>query len=147
MLFWCFVYVFMPRVLLAPYAAGADPQTFAPVADTTVILLRFVAVFSVFDIMNAIFAAGLRGAGDTAFPLVTEIVVGWTIRLLPTYVACVQFGRGLLTAWTLASLVLYQRDRDEGSLSCRKMASPSCDPALNRVIRTIRPMLRSPRPR
>jgi multidrug resistance protein, MATE family len=104
MLFWSFVYAFLPRLLLAPYAAGADSQTFAPVADTTVILLRFVAVFSVFDMMNAIFAAGLRGAGDTAFPLVTEIVVGWTIMLLPTYLACVQFGRGLLTAWTLASL-------------------------------------------
>jgi MATE family multidrug resistance protein len=98
------VYLFLPHLLLGPYAAGADPRTFAPVAATAVVLLRFVAAYSIFDMMNAIFAAALRGAGDTSFPLAAAVVGSWTVMIAPTYVACVQLGAGLAVAWSFASL-------------------------------------------
>jgi MATE family multidrug resistance protein len=103
MLLWSLAFWFAPHLLLAPYAAGAAP-TFAPVAETAAVLLRFIAVYSIFDMMNAIFAAGLRGAGDTTFPLVAAIVASWGVMLLPTYVACVHLGQGLTVAWSFASL-------------------------------------------
>ena len=104
MAFWAFAYVFLPRLLLGPFAAGADPRTFTPVAGTTVVLLRFIALYSIFDMMNAIFAAGLRGAGDTTFPVAAAVVVSWTVMLLPTYLACVHLGGGLFAAWSFATL-------------------------------------------
>ena len=97
-------YLFLPRLLLSPYAAGADPRAFAPVAATAVVLLRFVAAYSIFDMMNAIFAAGLRGAGDTTFPLAAAVAASWTVMLVPTYVACVHLDAGLIAAWSFASL-------------------------------------------
>jgi len=97
-------YVLLPHVLLGPYAAGADPRTFAAVDATAVVLLRFVAVYSIFDMMNAIFAAALRGAGDTTFPLAVAVVASWTVMIVPTYIACVQLGAGLVMAWSFASL-------------------------------------------
>jgi MATE family multidrug resistance protein len=103
MLVWSAVYFFLPHRLLGPYAAGADARTFTPVAAITVMLLRFIAVYSVFDMMNAIFAAGLRGAGDTAFPLVVT-VVAWLVTLVPIWVACVHFDGGVLVAWSFVSL-------------------------------------------
>ena len=103
MLLWSLIYVLLPHVLLGPYAAGAEARSFTPVAETTVVLLRFIAVFSIFDMMNAIFAAGLRGAGDTTFPLALEIVASWAVMLIPTYVACVHLDQGLMVAWSLAS--------------------------------------------
>jgi len=104
MLVWGVIYLLLPHLLLGPYAAGADPRSFAPVAETTTVLLRFVALYSIFDMMNAIFAAGLRGAGDTAFPAVAAIVASWSTMIVPTYIACVYLGRGLLVAWSFATL-------------------------------------------
>ena len=60
-------YVGLPQLLLAPFAAGSSPEAFAPVGATTEVLLRYVALYSVFDMFNVIFASGLRGAGDTAY--------------------------------------------------------------------------------
>jgi MATE family multidrug resistance protein len=97
------LYVFTPGLLLAPYAAGADPATFPALAAITTVLLRFVALYSIFDMMNVVFASGLRGAGDTAYPLWISLVLQWSLMLAPTYVACVLQGRGVYAAWTAAS--------------------------------------------
>jgi MATE family multidrug resistance protein len=97
------LYVLAPRLLLAPYAAGADPEAFAGVAALATVLLRFVALYSIFDMMNVIFAAGLKGAGDTAYPLKATIVLSWGAMLGPAFVLCVFLGAGLRTAWSTAT--------------------------------------------
>ena len=100
-------YFFLPRVLLAPYAAGADPATFSRVEDIAVVLLRFVAIYSIFDMMNVMFAAGLRGAGDTRYPLVLTVVLAWAAMLVPAWIACVHLGAGVYAAWTTASAYVF----------------------------------------
>ncbi|HET7293719.1 MAG TPA: MATE family efflux transporter [Vicinamibacteria bacterium] len=97
------VYVLLPRLLLAPYAAGADPAVFGPVADTAVVLLRFIALYSIFDMLNVIFAAGVKGAGDTRYPLYATVVLSWLSMLVPAYVWCLVLGGGVYAAWTCAS--------------------------------------------
>ncbi len=97
------LYVFGSGPLLAPYAAGADPAAFAGVSAIASVLLRFVAVYSIFDMMNLIFAAGLKGAGDTVYPLGLTVVLSWSAMLLPGYVACVLLGGGVYVAWSAAS--------------------------------------------
>jgi multidrug resistance protein, MATE family len=92
------VYVLAPGVLIAPYGAGADPSTFAEVGALTATLLRFVALYSIFDMMNVVFAAGLRGAGDTTYPLLATLVLGWAAMLVPAWLV-VERGGGLLGAW------------------------------------------------
>jgi MATE family multidrug resistance protein len=113
------LYVLLPGLLLAPYAAGAHEAGFAEVTATTVVLLRFVAVYSIFDMMNVIFAAGLRGAGDTRYPLGATIIVSWLAMLVPAYVLCVRMGFGVYVAWSTASayivcvgLLMMRRFRD-----------------------------------
>ena len=97
------LYLFGGRFLLAPYAAGADPVSFAGVEPIAAVLLRFVALYSIFDMMNLIFAAGLKGAGDTLYPLGLTVVLSLTAMLGPGYVACVLLGGGVYVAWTAAS--------------------------------------------
>ena len=92
------LYVLAPWLLIAPYAAGADASSFAEVGRLTAILLRFVALYSIFDMMNLVFAAGLRGAGDTTYPLVATVVLGWVAMLGPAWLI-VERGGGLLGAW------------------------------------------------
>jgi len=97
------LYLFAPRLLLAPYAAGADPAAFAEVGRLSVGLLRFVAVYSLFDMMSVIFAAALKGAGDTTYPLLATLALSWAVMVVPSYVLCAHFGAGLYAAWSTAS--------------------------------------------
>jgi MATE family multidrug resistance protein len=96
-------YVLAPRLLLAPYAAGADPATFGEVSRIAVVLLRFVALYSIFDTMNVVFASALKGAGDTAYPLLASVALSWAVMLVPAYFLCVVGGAGVYTAWATAS--------------------------------------------
>lgn len=97
------LYLLAPNALLLPYAAGADPAVFAEVARISVVLLRFVVLYSLFDMMNVIFAAALRGAGDTFYALAATVVLSWGAMLVPAYFACIVGGAGVYAAWTAAS--------------------------------------------
>jgi MATE family multidrug resistance protein len=98
------LYVLGAPLLLAPYAAGADPATWPRIAEVATVLLRFVAVYSIFDMMNLVHAAGLRGAGDTVYPMLLTLVLAWLAMLVPAWVGCVVLGAGAYFAWSTASL-------------------------------------------
>lgn len=100
------LYVLLPRLLLAPYAAGADPAAFGEVEQVAMVLLRFVAFYSIFDMMNVIFAAGLRGAGDTFYPLAASVGLSWAAMLVPAYLLCVVGGASVYVAWTAATVYI-----------------------------------------
>jgi MATE family multidrug resistance protein len=142
MLACCALYVSAPRLLLAPYAAGAAAGSFAEVADLSVVLLRFVALYSLFDMLNVLFAAALKGAGDTAYPVAATIVLAWTVMLLPTYVLVERGGHGVYAAWSAAAayvfcvgLLMYRRFRRGHWRSMRVIepAPPGLDPAAARA--------------
>jgi MATE family multidrug resistance protein len=103
MCFWSALYVFAPGLLLIPFAAGSDPATFVPLAATTTVLLRFIAFYSLFDMMNLVFASGLKGAGDTRYPLVVTCVLSVVAMLVPAYVLCIKLHAGVYVAWTTAT--------------------------------------------
>lgn len=97
-------YVLLPDFLLAPYAIGADPRTFTEVSSIATVLLRFVAFYSIFDMVNLVCAGGLKGAGDTRFPMTATVVTSWVVMLVPTWWFCVRGGQGVYVAWAFATL-------------------------------------------
>lgn len=97
-------YVLLPGLFLAPYAKNADPVTFAPVRELTVVLLRFVAFYSIFDTLNIIFAAGIKGAGDTRFVVFMVGIVSVICLVLPSYVFLNLLGCGIYTAWVIVTV-------------------------------------------
>ena len=97
-------YVLLPDLFLAPYAARADAAEFAAVRPTVVVLLRFVALYSLFDALNIIFASALRGAGDTRFVMGMVVCLSLGILVLPTYVALAHLGGGIYTAWIIITV-------------------------------------------
>ena len=99
-------YVFIPGLFLRPYMSGADPEAFEQVWEMSVILLRFVALYCVFDAFYIVFSAAVKGAGDTRFVMLASLALGWFVMVLPTYLAVVTFGWGLYVAWIFVSLYL-----------------------------------------
>ncbi|MFA5029038.1 MAG: MATE family efflux transporter, partial [Candidatus Methylomirabilota bacterium] len=99
-----FLYVAVPDLFLAPYGRYADPATFARIRDQGVVLLRFVALYSLFDAFSIVYAAALRGAGDTRFVMLLIGGLSAGVLALPTYLAVEVLGAGILAGWTMATL-------------------------------------------
>src|SRR5206468_8726789 len=72
------------------------------VAFLVPVLLRFVALYSLFDSMNLVFSFALRGAGDTRFVTAVAATMSWPVMVLPTWAAW-QYGWGLYWCWGFAS--------------------------------------------
>ncbi|HPO45731.1 MAG TPA: MATE family efflux transporter [Spirochaetota bacterium] len=97
-------YLLAPDIFVAPFMSKADPAAFSEIYPLSVILLRFVALYCIFDTLNIIFASALKGAGDTRFVMYMLAVVSLVVLVLPTYLALVVFDGGLYAAWVIASL-------------------------------------------
>lgn len=106
MLAFAFFYLVFPSVILMPIAAHTDPAEFAALSRHVTVLLRFVAIYSLFDAWAIIFSSAISGAGDTRFCLIFSISAGWLVMVIPTYIALVWLGAGLLVAWTAVTVLV-----------------------------------------
>jgi multidrug resistance protein, MATE family len=102
MSFIALIYLALPRLLLAPFAAQAE--NFGEIEAITIVLLRFVALYSIFDTMNIIFASALRGAGDTRYIVYVMGAVSLGVLVVPSYVALAICHGSLYAAWIICSV-------------------------------------------
>src|SRR5207237_5670894 len=97
------LYVAMPGLFLSIFHTDPDSADGERLPALVTMLLRFVAVYSLFDSMNAIFSFALRGAGDTRFVTAISLLLAWPVMVLPAW-ASWYYGWGLYWAWTFASV-------------------------------------------
>jgi MATE family multidrug resistance protein len=97
-------YALAPDVFVAPFAAQADPRGFADIYRFSVVLLRFVAIYSIFDTMNIIFCSAIKGAGDTRYVMFVTVILAVFVLIVPVYLAIDVFNLGLMIAWVLATV-------------------------------------------
>ena len=81
-LFWLF-----PGPLIALYVG--DGGSFTPAEEAALYavaptLLKFVAAYSLFDVLAVVLGGAVRGAGDVTFPLVWTTACAWGLMVIPT---------------------------------------------------------------
>ena len=94
--------IFFPGTSLAVFSSEAnDPsaRSIAAVLPLSAELLKFVAVYSVFDSLAVVFAASLRGAGDTMFPMLMTMCSSWLIMTVPAWVISLQDNATIHMLW------------------------------------------------
>ena len=96
-------YVLVPDVFVAPFALRANPGEFSEIYGYSIVLLRFVAVYSLFDTMNIIFCSAIKGAGDTRYVMMITVLLSVFLLIVPVYLAVVIFKLGLMVAWVFAT--------------------------------------------
>ncbi len=96
-------YVLVPDLFIAPFAAQADPGRFETLRRTTVVLLRFVAIYCLFDTMNIIFASAIKGAGDTRFVMFMIVGFSLSVLVLPSYVGLVLLKGSVYVGWIIVT--------------------------------------------
>jgi len=97
------IYVLLPNVLLMAHAMKASAAEFETLRATTIVLLRFVAVYCLFDGMNVVFSSALKGAGDTRFIMITSLVMT-PLPLLAAWAGVRFCNLGLLWCWVVITL-------------------------------------------
>jgi putative MATE family efflux protein len=86
------IMILLPHQLIALFVA--DPQ----VADAGAGAMRIAGLLQPFLAINFIMSGGLRGAGDTRWPLYTKLISTWGVRL-PLVIILLPLGFGLTGIW------------------------------------------------
>jgi len=96
-------YVTVPDLFINPFATRTHADGFIEIHRIAVILLRFVAFYSLFDGMSIIYSSALKGAGDTRYIMAAIGVLSFSVLVLPAYIALVVLRAGLYTGWLIAT--------------------------------------------
>jgi MATE family multidrug resistance protein len=97
------LFLVLPRVFLSPFAAASDPVTFRIIADLTSVLLRFVAVYTLFDALNIVFSSAIKGAGDTRFVMWMLVAISLGVLVIPSFIAITIVHVSVYVCWVIAS--------------------------------------------
>jgi len=110
----CFIYMgsialtyfFLPNIYIYAFEVNADPAEFIAIKNFAIVLLKFVAVYSIFDTLNLVFASAIKGAGDTKFVMLIGLLLSLFVLVIPAYIVLVVMQRGLYDAWLIASIYI-----------------------------------------
>lgn len=77
-------FVLIPELFIELFRTrGQVAGSFGPVMDMSVVLLRYVAAFTLIDAVAITYMGGLKGAGDTRFIMIVMCTASLTCMVLP----------------------------------------------------------------
>jgi multidrug resistance protein, MATE family len=128
------LYVAIPDWFLTLHTAFADDPDFPAVRETTIILMRFVALYCFFDAAQIMLVGALRGAGDTRFVLINATIISFAAILTGRYLeesfAWKETGYGLygwwwvMSGWLFALGVTYLVRFEQGKWKSMRVIEP-----------------------
>jgi multidrug resistance protein, MATE family len=101
MTFFAVLFVVFPKLFLKPFAGSVSG---AAILNQGPIILRIIALYTLFDTANVVYAFALRGAGDTSFIMKNFIVLTPVCLILPVWLGIRFLGMGVYGAWGFAAL-------------------------------------------
>jgi len=100
------LYLTHPDLFIKPFTAGSSGNEMEFIRKTVVILLKFVALYSIFDTLNIIFAAAIKGAGDTRFVMWMISCLSVMVLIVPTYLALIVWKKGIFVGWAIITVYI-----------------------------------------
>jgi len=95
------IFVIAPEWLLGLFRTRAHvTDNYEDILRRGVVLLRFVAFYSLFDTLFIVYASAIKGAGDTRFVMWSTGILSLGIMVIPVYIAVFYLGAGLYSTWT-----------------------------------------------
>jgi MATE family multidrug resistance protein len=97
------LYLGVPHWFMLMHQFGAPDKDFDTIKSLSVVLLRFVAAYCLFDATQLMFCSAVKGAGDTRFVLWTTVVTS-AMAVILGQAGVWWLGWGLLWWWTVLML-------------------------------------------
>lgn len=100
------IFVLAPEWLMNLFRSRGSVQAdYQSILKIGLVLLRFVALYSLFDVLRIVYSSTIKGAGDTRFVMWTTGILSLGIMVIPVYIGVIYLGTGLYIAW--ASFTVY----------------------------------------
>jgi multidrug resistance protein, MATE family len=101
-----FCFWVIPEVFLFPFEVRAEAHSFAVLKEIVIVLMRFLAVFAVFDGIGIVFSSAIRGAGDTKFAMLAMGMLALVGLIIPGYLVIEYFQISLYAGWLVLTIYL-----------------------------------------
>lgn len=98
------LYFLVPQWFLAPFAARATGSDWTAIHHLTVLILKLVALYCLFDAGNMVFVGTLKGAGDTRFVAIASVGLSWVGMLVPSLLSVYVWKLGVVWLWGWVTL-------------------------------------------
>ncbi|MCK9266742.1 MATE family efflux transporter [bacterium] len=96
-----FLYIFKPHIFINPFIPYTTAGNYKEIYTMSVILLKFIAFFSIFDTMNIVFLSALRGAGDTHYIMKIMLISSILLLIIPSFIVINILNLGIFSAWII----------------------------------------------
>jgi MATE family multidrug resistance protein len=94
------VFILAPEWLMNLFRSRDPSQSdYRSILKIGLVLLRFVAVYSLFDVLFIVYSAAIKGAGDTRFVMWTIGFLSTGIMVIPVYILVIHLGAGIYPTW------------------------------------------------
>jgi MATE family multidrug resistance protein len=97
------LFVLVPDMFLMAHFAAGEAGEFDGLRDTSVVLLRFVACYTMLDMAQIVFVNAIKGAGDTRFVLLVTILLSGSAVTLGV-LGQTQWNWELYSFWTVLTV-------------------------------------------
>ena len=98
------LYVAIPEMFIYPFTLNRGLENIENSIDLIVVLLRFVAVFCLFDAIFLVFIGALEGAGDTRFIMKMSFIISILLFVVPCYIYIKFFDAKVLVLWWMITI-------------------------------------------
>jgi MATE family multidrug resistance protein len=101
------IFLFAPEWLMNLFRSR-DPahSDYEPILKIGLVLLRFVALYSLFDVLFIVFSSAIKGAGDTRFVMWAIGILSMGIMVIPVYILVIHLGAGIYPAWVAVTIYI-----------------------------------------
>lgn len=96
----------IPDFFTAPFLRSGDESANEIIRVISRVLLKFIAIYTLFDSFTVLFASALKGAGDTKFVMLANSLFSIFLFVIPSYLVVITFGMGVYSAWAVASIYI-----------------------------------------
>ena len=98
------LYITIPGMFIYPFTLNGGLENIENSIDLIVVLLRFVAVFCLFDAIFLVFIGALEGAGDTRFIMKMSFIISILLFVVPCYIYIKFFEAEVLVLWWIITI-------------------------------------------
>lgn len=95
---------------------GPDQSDYDAIFKIGLVLLRFVAFYSLFDVLFVVYSSAIKGAGDTSFVMWAIGILSLGMMVLPVFILVIYMRSGIYPTWValtvyvcVASIVFWRR--------------------------------------
>ena len=92
------LYIGAPMIFITPFKVSILTER------VSIVLLRFVAVYCLFDTFSILYSSAIKGAGDTHFVMKIIVILSFFVLLIPVFISVVIFKSNLYVPWSFCTL-------------------------------------------